>query len=171
MASAVPGNSWVEVFLGIGSNLQLPRQQLKRAFSALQLLPECKEFRCSPIYLSPPMGSQQQPDYLNAAIRMGCRLPPRKLLQELQAIEQAQGRRRAERWGPRTVDLDLLIYGDLVLDTPELRIPHPGIAQRAFVLYPLWDIAPDLVIPGLGPLAELIQRVDAKGLVRLYDSC
>lgn len=170
MASTASEKSWVEVFLGAGSNLEQPRVQLKRALSALQLLPGCKEVCCSPVYLSSPMGPQQQPDYLNAVIRMATWLTPRRLLGELQAIEQAQGRTREERWGPRTLDLDLLLYGDLVLDTVELKIPHPGIAARAFVLYPLRDIAPDLIIPGLGSLAKLISQVDASSLVRLDDS-
>ena len=161
------GGDEVEVFLGIGSNLQQPRQQVKRAFSALQALPDSRAARCSPLYLSPPMGPKEQPDYVNAVVRLVTRLAPHRLLQQMQAIERGQGRTREARWGPRTLDIDLLLYGDLVLDSPELQLPHPGIAQRAFVLYPLHDIAPDLTIPGLGTVAELITQVAAGDLVQI----
>jgi 2-amino-4-hydroxy-6-hydroxymethyldihydropteridine diphosphokinase len=164
------GRYGVEAFLGIGSNLQMPQQQVNRAFSALRVLPETETARCSPLYLNPPMGSQEQPDYINAVVGLVTRLTPHRLLRKIQAIEQAQGRVRRERWGPRTLDIDLLVYGDLVLDTPELLIPHPGIAQRAFVLYPLFDIAPDLIIPGLGKVVELVANVNAGDLIKIGES-
>ncbi|MCB1753544.1 MAG: 2-amino-4-hydroxy-6-hydroxymethyldihydropteridine diphosphokinase [Gammaproteobacteria bacterium] len=157
--SAETGNRGIEVFLGVGSNLDSPLQQITRAFSALQALPDSWDFRCSPLYRSPPMGPQDQPDYINTVISLVTRLVPITLLRETQAIEQAHGRVRGVRWGPRTLDIDLLVYGDLILDTPELQLPHPGIAQRAFVLCPLSDIAPDLIIPGVGRVSDLVGRV------------
>lgn len=162
--AADTGRYPVDAFLGIGSNLEQPSQQIRRAFTALQALPESRDVRCSPLYRSPPMGPQHQPDYVNAVVSMVTRLPPDRLLREMQTIEQAQGRVRGVRWGARTLDIDLLVYGDLILDTPDLQIPHPGIAQRAFVLYPLFDLAPRLVIPGLGALSGLVGAVDAQGL-------
>lgn len=164
------GCGWVEVFIGIGSNLDQPQKQVERAFAALQLLPESKDARCSRLYLSPPMGPTEQPHYVNAAVSLVTRLTPLSLLRELQAIERAQGRVRGVHWGARTVDLDLLVYGNLVLQTPGLQVPHPGVAQRAFVLYPLFDIAPLLVIPGLGRLTDLVARVSAEGLVEIGES-
>lgn len=161
------GSDAVEVFLGVGSNLQKPQQQVNLAFSALRSLPESKDARCSPLYLTPPMGPGDQPDYVNAVVRLVTRLAPRHLLQQMQAIERGQGRVRGARWGPRTLDIDLLVYGDLVIDSPDLQVPHPGIARRAFVLCPLHDIAPDLTIPGLGIVAELVTQVDATGLVMI----
>ena len=166
-AIAEASNLGVEVFLGIGSNLEEPRQQVSRAFSALQRLAESQDAHCSPLYISPPMGPQAQPDYVNAVVRLVTRLAPSLLLREIQAVERAQGRVREARWGPRTLDIDLLVYGDLVLDSPHLQVPHPGIAQRAFVLYPLFDIAPDLIIPGMGRVSELVKCVDAEGLAMI----
>jgi 2-amino-4-hydroxy-6-hydroxymethyldihydropteridine diphosphokinase len=168
-AEAEASNHGVETFLGIGSNLEKPRQQISRAFSALQTLADSKDARCSPLYLSPPMGPQAQPDYVNAVVRLVTGLAPTLLLREIQAIERAQGRERGAHWGPRTLDIDLLVYGDLVLDSRDLQVPHPGIAQRAFVLYPLCDIAPDLTIPGQGRVSELVKCVDAEGLVMIGD--
>ena len=161
----------VEVFIGGGSNLEQPEQQLRSAFRALQALPESGELRCSSLYRTPPMGPPAQPDFLNVVFRMVTRLAPQRLLQALQAIEHAQGRVRGERWGARTLDLDLLLFGDLVLQTPDLQIPHPGIAHRAFVLYPLLDIAPDLSVPGLGKVAALIADISTEGLVKVGNFC
>lgn len=165
--AAGAGKHGIEVFLGLGSNQKQPLQQIGRAFSALQALPKSKDARCSPLYHSPPMGPQEQPDYVNAVVRMVTRLAPHLLLREMQAIERAQGRVRGVRWGPRTLDIDLLVYGDLVLDTSDLQVPHPGITQRAFVLFPLFDISPDLNIPGLGKVSELIRCVNAKEVEKI----
>jgi len=170
MIQAVKGEAdshGIAVFLGIGSNLQGPQQQVNHGFSELQQLPECRDMLCSPLYLGPPMGAPGQPDYVNAVVSLVTTLAPHRLLQEVQAIEQAQGRVRKARWGARTLDIDLLLYGDMTLDTPDLQIPHPGIAQRAFVLYPLRDLAPDLTIPGVGKVVDLAAAVNAEGLVRI----
>ncbi len=109
----------------------------------------------SSLYRSAPLGPVEQPDFINAVVTVETRLAPRKLLDALQAIELEIGRQPAERWGPRRIDLDLLVYGDAVIDEQGLKIPHPGIAERNFVLLPLGEIAPDLVVPGLGRLAEI----------------
>ncbi len=154
-------------YVGLGSNLEGPREQLERAFDELERLPGTRLAGRSPLYRSPPMGPQDQPDYVNAVAVLETALAPHRLLAALQAIEAAHGRRRERRWGPRTLDLDLLLYGDRVIDTPDLAVPHPGLAQRAFVLRPLLDVAPDLVVPGLGPVERLLAECGDGGLVRL----
>ncbi|MCB1775283.1 MAG: 2-amino-4-hydroxy-6-hydroxymethyldihydropteridine diphosphokinase [Gammaproteobacteria bacterium] len=146
------------VYLGIGSNLQQPVGQVEAAIDALRRLPSSQLLSVSPLYRSAPMGPAAQPDYVNAVAALSTTLVPETLLDALQAIEAAQGRVRGERWGPRTLDLDILLYGDHVIDSPRLRVPHPGIAERAFVLVPLGDIAPALQVPGVGPIARLLNR-------------
>ena len=146
----------VTAYIGLGANLEGPAQQLRRAFDELAVLPDTHLTERSPLYKSPPLGPPDQPDYVNAVAALETHLAPHVLLAELRRIESAHGRRRdGTRWGPRSLDLDLLLYGDLVLETPELTLPHPGLPERAFVLYPLHDIAPDLVVPGKGALREL----------------
>jgi 2-amino-4-hydroxy-6-hydroxymethyldihydropteridine diphosphokinase len=151
------------VFLGLGSNLQSPREQILRAFAALQNLPESRKAICSPLYESPPMGPPDQPIYINAAVRLFTRLSAGRLLQEIQRIEDEQGRVRGRRWGARTLDIDLLLYGEDLIDRPELQVPHPGIPHRLFVLRPLLDLDPTLTIPGLGPASRLAVRLEADG--------
>jgi 2-amino-4-hydroxy-6-hydroxymethyldihydropteridine diphosphokinase len=110
------------------------------------------------------MGPSDQPDFVNAAAVVLSRLDPHELMRRLQALEDAQGRRRdTPHWGPRVVDLDLLVLGGLIVDSPNLRIPHPGIAERNFVLFPLADIAPHLLVPGLGSVKKLLAEIDANG--------
>ncbi len=146
----------VRAFIGLGSNLDEPRVQLQRALQALTELPRTKLATHSSLYRSAPLGGLDQPDYLNAVAALETHLSAPALLVELQAIETRQGRvRDAQRWQSRTLDLDLLLYGELQLHDEALTVPHPGMAQRAFVLYPLQEIAPDLVIPGLGALSAL----------------
>ncbi|MBK1692660.1 2-amino-4-hydroxy-6-hydroxymethyldihydropteridine diphosphokinase [Ectothiorhodospira mobilis] len=152
-------------FIGIGANLDDPASQVRRGLEALRGLPRSRLMRASSLYRNPPMGPRDQPDYVNAVCALETRLPPEGLLQALQAVEARHGRRRdGTRWGPRTLDLDLLLYGDRVLHTPRLTVPHPGIAQRAFVLHPLAEIAPELEIPGLGPLPPLLRACPGDGL-------
>lgn len=153
-------------YIGLGSNLQQPRQQLERARQALAELPDTRLLAESGVYRSPAMtlpdDAESQPDYLNAVIKLETGLAPHPLLQRLQAIETAQGRVRSRTWGPRTLDLDILMYDDLQLQDAQLTIPHPGIAERDFVLLPLSAIDENLVIPGLGPLSVLLaDRADA----------
>lgn len=120
---------------------------------------------CSSLYRSAPLGPANQPDYVNAVMAVETALAPLALLDALQALETAFGRvRHGERWGPRTLDLDILLYGSEILATDRLTVPHPGLAEREFVLYPLQEIAPDLNIPGLGPLADLVRRCPRRGL-------
>jgi len=151
-------------YIGLGSNLDGPVNQLDAAVKALGGLPGSRVDAVSPYYASPPMGPQDQPDFVNGAARLLTGLAPLELLDALQHIEQQQGRVRRRRWGERSLDLDLLLYGDCRLDNPRLRVPHPGLAERAFVLRPLLDLAPDLEVPGFGDIATLLSRVDTSGL-------
>lgn len=143
--------------VALGSNLQEPARQLVEAVTALQGLETCRLKRCSRVYRSTAVGPGEQPDYLNAAVLLETRLAPLALLDALQGIEARQGREREVRWGPRTLDLDLLLYGDQTLHLPRLQVPHPRIAERDFVLYPLADLLPaDSELPGLGPLTAML---------------
>ena len=158
----------VAAYVGLGSNLDDPVAQLTRAFAELAALPDTRLMARSPLYRSAPMGPQDQPEYINAAAALATGLAPQALLQALFAIERAHGRRRdAVRWGPRTLDLDLLLYADLVLREPGLTLPHPGVHERAFVLYPLADIAPALGVPGHGSVSDLRGRSRDAGIRRL----
>jgi len=154
-------------YIALGSNLDDPQAQLERAFKALNLIPKSQLGQCSHRYLSDPMGPQDQPRFINAVAELRTELTPLDLLAQLQALELAQGRRRDRHWGPRTLDLDLLLYGDLVLCSEQLTIPHPGLYQRNFVLYPLAEIAPNLVFPDGSKLADRIADCAASGLERL----
>ena len=161
----------VAAFIGLGSNLADPRQQVTSALQELSELAATRLHSRSALYRSAPMGPQDQPDYINAVARLETGLAPDALLDALQAIEARHGRERSgERWGARTLDLDLLLYGDRRIDNPRLRVPHPGIADRNFVLYPLAEIAPDLDLPGLGPLRTLLTRCTPSGLALLDDA-
>lgn len=158
----------VPAYIGIGSNLNDPPSQIRCAFQALAQLPASQLIGCSPWYRTAPVGGPTgQPDYLNAVAALETTLTPEALLAALQAIETAQGRVRFERWGPRTLDLDLLLYGLITRDDPELTLPHPRLHQRAFVLYPLHDIAPHLTIPGRGPLTTLLENCPPLTITRL----
>lgn len=145
----------IHAYIGLGSNLDHPEQQILQAMDELDCLPETWLSRVSSLYASSPMGPQDQPDYVNAVAKLETRLAPLALLDELQRIEKDHGRVRKQHWGPRTLDLDLLLYADQIIREPRLSVPHPGIAQRAFVLQPLEEIAPGLVVPGLGAIETL----------------
>lgn len=154
------GELWRPAYVAVGSNLGDPVRQVQAAFEALGQLPDSGAFARSGLWRSAPLGPANQPDYVNAAAAFVTRLEPGDLLRRLQAIEQAAGRRRAaERWGPRTLDLDLLVLGRLVLDEPALVLPHPRIAERNFVLLPLAEIAPGLTVPGQGTVARLLAGI------------
>lgn len=164
----MPELAAVAAFIGLGSNLDDPRQQVARALAELAGLPETTLAAQSGLYRSAPMGPPDQPAYINAVARLETRLAPEALLDALQAIEVRHARvRSGERWGPRTLDLDILLYGDARIDSPRLQVPHPGLAERNFVLQPLAEIAPDLDVPGAGPLRELLARCAPAGLERL----
>ncbi len=153
----------IRAYIGLGSNLNDPVQQVQAALAALSDLPETRCVRHSSLYRSAPLGQSDQPDYINAVAMLDTRLSARQFLTELQAMEHIHGRvRGAERWGPRPLDLDMLLYGDLQLESEELTVPHPRLAERSFVLYPLCEIAPDLEIPGLGGVQQLMAACRAR---------
>jgi len=155
------------VYIGLGSNLADPSGQIEAAILALNALDEVSVVTRSSLYSSPPMGPQDQPDYINAVVEIDTTLFAHKLLDQLQHIEQQQGRVRQRHWGERTLDLDLLVYGNNILDDERLTVPHPGIAERSFVLYPLAEIAADLTIPTMGKIAQLLQACPRDGLERM----
>lgn len=160
----------VSAYIGLGSNLGEPLQQLDAAFTALNKLSGSRVAKRSSFYTSKPMGPADQPDYINAVAELETALAPQDLLLALQAIEQLQGRERSgQRWGARTLDLDLLLYADKVIDTEHLQVPHPGLAERDFVLIPLTEIAPELEIPGQPALKQLLENCQGYGLQRLPD--
>lgn len=146
----------VRAYVGLGSNLDNPVAQIKTALAALDRIPETRCVQHSALYRSMPLGELTQPDYVNAVAALDTRLAPLQLLAELQALEQRQGRiRGVEQWGPRTLDLDLLLYADQQLANEILTVPHPRLHERSFVLYPLCEIAQDVVVPGYGSVHEL----------------
>jgi 2-amino-4-hydroxy-6-hydroxymethyldihydropteridine diphosphokinase len=153
-------------YVGLGSNLEVPAEQVSRAFGELSRIPDTRCIARSGLYVSAPMGLADQPDFINAAAALVTGLDARGLLIHLHAIERAHGRERRERWGPRTLDLDLLIFGETIMNTRELVLPHPEICNRDFVLIPLHEIAPELGIPGRGALADLIPEHSPEGLTR-----
>lgn len=146
----------VQVFVALGANLDDPKAQLDNAVTALSILAQENSLRVSPYYCSTPMGNVVQPDYVNAVASFKTSLAPLELLDALQQIENTQGRVRKERWGPRTLDLDLLLYGNEIIDEPRLKVPHYGMKDRSFVLVPLAAIAPDLILPCKTALSSLI---------------
>lgn len=156
------------VFIGMGSNLATPIEQLQAATQALSLLPKTELVARSSLYASDPLGPADQPRYVNAVAELSTELTPLELLDALQHIEQTQGRvRKAERWGPRTLDLDMLLYGDQIIASERLTVPHYHMHARAFVLYPLAEIAKDLVLPNGQPLSEWLAACPFVGLERL----
>ncbi len=161
MHSAVPARErWRPAYVGVGSNLADPLRQVQDAFAAIERLPDSGYFLRSGLWRSAPLGPADQPDYVNAVAAFLTRLEAHDLLHRLQAIERAAGRQRqAERWGPRTLDLDLLVLGRLVIDEPALRLPHPRIGERNFVLLPLAEIAPGLQVPRQGTVARLLAGI------------
>lgn len=150
----------VEAAIGLGSNLDDPAMQVQRAFEALDALPDTRLLARSRLYRSRPQGPQDQPDFVNACTLIETALAPEALLDVLQEIERQQGRVRRRHWGERVIDLDLLLYGDQVIDTPRLTVPHPWLHRRDFVLVPLAEIAPDWSIPGVGTVGEALARLD-----------
>jgi 2-amino-4-hydroxy-6-hydroxymethyldihydropteridine diphosphokinase len=152
-------------YVGLGSNLRDPQQQVRAAFDALAALPATLLVLRSSFYRSSPMGPVAQPDYCNAVAGLLTELDARSLFAELRRIEMRMGREPARvRWGPRVIDLDLLVYGSERWSEADLVVPHPGIPERNFVLQPLAEIAPDLLIPGLGRVATLAAGVPTAGL-------
>lgn len=158
----------MRAYVALGSNLGDSRQHLLDAIEALAMLPHTQVIARSRIYRTPPWGKRDQPDFLNAVVALETALEPHDLLDALLAIERDAGRERnGERWGPRTLDLDLLHVDGKHVNSERLTLPHPHIADRAFVLLPLHDVAPELDIPGQGKVVDLLQNVDVQGCTAL----
>ena len=164
-------NAAVVAFIGLGGNVGDVPGALAKAIEALAGLPGTRLLRASPLYRTPAWGLEAQPDFVNAAATLETSLPAGDLLARLLDIERALGRTRAadgsDRWGPRTLDLDLLLYGDAVIDQPGLRVPHPRLHERAFALLPLAAIAPDAAIPGIGTVREALAALETAGIEAL----
>jgi 2-amino-4-hydroxy-6-hydroxymethyldihydropteridine diphosphokinase len=158
----------VPAYVALGSNLEQPARQVERAFAALAGLPRTRLLLRSSLYRTRPLGPVEQPDFVNAAAALLTQLDAPELLRELKALETALGRSApVVRWGPRLIDLDLLLYGDTRLATETLTLPHPGLAERDFVLVPLAELAPTLEVPGLDRVAVLLARLAAPALERV----
>ena len=154
-------------YVALGANLGDPASTVRAAFGALANLPESRVVQCSSLYRTAPVGITEQPDFINAVAALETALAPEALLDALLDLEQRFGRIRAERNGPRTLDLDVLLYNRLEIDLPRLTLPHPRLHLRAFVLQPLAEIAPDLQLPRRGPISAWLPAVANQGCIRL----
>ena len=156
------------VYIGLGSNLggdlASPKQNITSAIDALGEIQSTHMIGASSFYESKPVGPQDQGDYINAVVKLETDLDAAKLLDSLQAIENDHGRERKQHWGPRTLDLDILLFGDQIIHNERLTIPHPEIGNRPFVLVPLVEIEPDCAIPEKGLVSDLVSKVDQAGL-------
>ncbi|AMK76698.1 MULTISPECIES: 2-amino-4-hydroxy-6-hydroxymethyldihydropteridine diphosphokinase [Methylomonas] len=160
--------SGVEAYIGLGSNLEDSVDHVSRARLEIAALPGVAETAFSPLYRSTPVGPQDQPDYVNAVMRISTELEPIALLRQLQQIENQHGRLRSIRWGARTLDLDVLLYAQQIINEPDLIVPHQELSKRAFVLYPLADVASSgLIIPGLDSLPQLLAACPPDGLRKI----
>lgn len=156
-------------YLGLGSNLDNPKDQIREALRALVKHPNIEVDQVSSLFQSRAIGPGVQPDYINAIARISTTLSPQNLLQTLQLFEQQQGRIRSVRWEARTLDLDILLYDNLVLQGETLTLPHPRMTERNFVLYPLYEIAPELTLPTGETLSELLAKCPTQGIVKITD--
>ena len=157
----------VEAFIALGANLENPVRQVQQAISELADIEQTRVLAVSSLYRTAPVGYADQPDFINAVAKLQTGLSPHELLDALHVIERRHGRQRSVRTAPRTLDLDLLIYGTCVVNEANLTLPHPRMHERAFVLLPLAEIAPDVQLPGRGPLSQLIGLVDCGGVEKL----
>jgi 2-amino-4-hydroxy-6-hydroxymethyldihydropteridine diphosphokinase len=156
---------WVPAYVALGSNLDDPASQVRAAFMRLGQLAECRLVLRSPLYRTLPLGEQDQPHFINAVAGMLTTLDPLQMLHTLKALEQSMGRLQPViRWGPRRIDLDLLMHGDTAITGEQLTLPHPGVPERNFVLYPWRAIAAEVRVPGLGRVGELAARLNSQGL-------
>ncbi|MCW8126973.1 2-amino-4-hydroxy-6-hydroxymethyldihydropteridine diphosphokinase [Microbulbifer halophilus] len=155
------------VFVGLGSNLSEPQRQLRSALAAMAEIPGTGLLRRSSFYRSAPVGPGEQPDYVNAAAELETALPPLEFLDRLQSIENAQGRERSVRWGARTLDLDILLFGRQRISEPRLQVPHPRMAERNFVLQPLAELEPGLTLPSGESIAALLQECPENRLEKI----
>ena len=151
------------VYIALGSNLASPLEQVNAAVNAIRELPESRVVAVSSFYRTPPLGPQDQPDYLNAAVALETTLEPETLLDHTQHIELQQGRvRKAERWGPRTLDLDIMLFGNRIINSERLTVPHYDMKNRGFMLWPLFEIAPDLHFPDGISLQQVLTHLGAE---------
>ena len=157
----------VVVFIGLGSNLNDPVNQVQTAFKELNTIENTRVVTVSSLYRSAPMGNVEQDDFINAVAQLETSLIATQLLVELQSLENQHQRVRKEHWGPRTLDLDLLLYGEQVINQPDLQVPHSGLTERNFVLRPLYEIAPDLILPDNQSLVDLVKQCGEEGLERV----
>lgn len=158
----------MESYIGLGSNLDNPQLQLTTALAGLDDIPDTTLVKYSSFYRTKPVGPGNQPDFINAVALLNSGLTARQLLGRLQSIENRHGRiRDGRRWGPRTLDLDMLMYGNEIINEPELMVPHPEIRHRNFVLIPLLELAPDIRIPDLGRADDLLAEVGRAGITKL----
>ncbi len=155
------------IFVALGSNLDDPHKQIMAGIEKLRVLKESQLIGISRIWQSAPQGYLHQPDFCNGAVKIQTKLTAHEILKELQYIEKHHGRQRILVNGPRTLDLDLILYGDHVIQTPDLIVPHPRLAERLFVLRPLQDLQPNLIIPKLGSLNHLIEHCPPQTLFPL----
>ncbi len=156
-----------EVFIGLGSNLQDPIQQIQTAFEELRQIPQTDEMARSSLYCSVPIGPPNQPDYINAVAHLMTHLEPLALLDALQTIEAAHHRVRFAHWGPRTLDLDILLFGNRQIHSTRLVVPHPYMHVRSFVLKPLSEIAPNIEVPGQGGVMDLMRKIEIDDVYKL----
>ena len=165
----VQAQAQAKAWIALGSNLDNPAVRVAGALEELDHLPDTRLIGRSSLYETRPWGMTDQPNFINAVAAVKTGLEPRPLLDALLDLELAQGRRRdaEERWGPRRLDLDLLLYDELTMDTDRLTLPHPRMHERAFVLVPLLEVDPELSVPGRGPVAGLLATVGTGGIVRL----
>jgi 2-amino-4-hydroxy-6-hydroxymethyldihydropteridine diphosphokinase len=162
VSAATAFSRWIPAYVALGSNLDEPARQVSRAFDALGALPDTRLMARSRLYRTPPFGPVEQPAFVNAVAGLLTQRTPEQLLADLKALETALGRETPiVRWGPRRIDLDLLVHGTSRIAGDVLTLPHPGLAERAFVLVPLADVAPDLDVPGVGRVKTLLGRVDS----------
>ncbi len=157
----------VIAYIGLGSNLEAPVNQVETAITELARIRQSRLLRSSSLYRSAPLGPTDQPDYINAVAALQTSLLADELLTELQQLENSHQRVREERWGPRTLDLDLLLYGDEIIKSERLTVPHPGLSERNFVLVPLLEIAPDLILPDNQALVEMAKTISRDSLQQL----
>jgi 2-amino-4-hydroxy-6-hydroxymethyldihydropteridine diphosphokinase len=160
---------WTPAYVAVGANLDDPLSRVKDSFALLGAIRSTRLIAISRLYRSAPLGPQDQPDFVNAAVALLTQLSAAELLAEMKSLERALGRDTPPlvRWGPRRIDFDLLVFGAEQIQTETLTVPHPGVLARNFVLYPLLDIAPELFVPGHGHVRELAARVSANGLSAL----
>ncbi len=162
-----PDGTPTVIYIGLGSNLDNPLAQVSKASGVLKAHPAMDSVVVSPWYRSDPVGPGPQPDYINGVVKATCKLQPESLLDLLQQIENSQYRERTVRWGARTLDLDILLYGERIIHTDRLQIPHPRLCQRNFVVRPMYDISPELILPNGVSIESLLTALGDAGLNRL----